>query len=87
MSTGPDWTIRIPGSETPLLTQEQRDLLQRLEAELPTSREDARDVSVLQAASAPIVHALIRSGLTGEEVADHSRLRPAFVASMADAGA
>ncbi|MEW1835224.1 hypothetical protein [Microbacterium sp. NPDC079995] len=87
MSTGPDWTIRIAGSEAHQLTAHQRTLLDRVEAELPASRGGTNDVSELEARVTPIVRELVRSGLTAEQIADHSRLRPAFVTRIAGADA
>lgn len=87
MSTGPDWTIRIPGPEADQLTAHQRALLDLVEAELPASREEALDVPALEARVASILRALHRSGLTADRIADHSRLRPDFVARIAGADA
>ncbi|MEV5041029.1 hypothetical protein [Microbacterium sp. LMI1x-1-1.1] len=87
MSTGYDWTIRIPGPEADQLTSHQQTLLDLVEAELPASRGEPHDVSALEARVTPIVHELVRSGLTAEQIADHSRLRPAFVTRIASADA
>ncbi|WP_413354869.1 hypothetical protein [Microbacterium sp. 1P06AB] len=87
MSTGPDWTIRIPGSEADQLTEHQRALLDQVEAELPASRGGAYDVSAVEARVAPVVRELFRSGLTAEQIADNSRLRPAFVTRITGRGA
>lgn len=87
MSTGPDWTIRIPGSEADRLTAHQQALLGQVEAELPARRGETYDVSELEARVTPIVRELVRSGLAAEEIADNSRLRPAFVARITGRGA
>lgn len=82
----PDWTIRIPGSEPDPLTARQRDLLVRLGAALPTSRRDAPDPSVIETTVSSIVRELVASGLSAERIADHSRLRPPFVAKIVSRG-
>ncbi|MFL0564883.1 hypothetical protein ACH0CG_03955 [Microbacterium sp. 179-I 1D1 NHS] len=87
MSTGPDWTIRIPGSEADQLTEQQRALLNLVEAELPASRGEEHDLSALEARVAPLIRALLSSGLTAEQIADNSRLRPAFVTRITGRGA
>ncbi|MCM3695197.1 hypothetical protein [Microbacterium oleivorans] len=76
----PDWDIRIPGTEVLRLTERQRELLRALEDELPTSRADDSDRAM--AAAASIVRALAASGLTAQQIADNSRLRPAAVKAM-----
>ncbi|AZS42706.1 hypothetical protein BWL13_00241 [Microbacterium oleivorans] len=86
-SDPPDWTIRIPASEERHLTGQQQKLFQDLEAELPPTRGRSHDISLLAANVAPIVRALSESGLTAEQIADNSRLRPPFVKAILDGGA
>lgn len=86
VSKEPDWTIQIPGREGLRLTDHQRALLQKIEDELLAFGRAAQDVSALQAKVAPVVLALLDSGLAVAEIADNSRLRPQFVEMIVHRG-
>lgn len=82
----PDWTIRIPGSDGQRITERQEALLDRLERELANSRGGPLDASELEIRVSAIVRELAETGLAADQIADNSRLRPAFVRTLLAGG-
>lgn len=78
----PDWIIHIPGSSPSRLTARQRELLDGLEDVLRDVDRTSRDEPAIRASITPIVRALTDAGMSPDEIADNSRLRPQFVRAI-----
>lgn len=76
--SSPDWTID-DGTMPLELSQEQRGLLDEIDRTLLSFGRRPADPQPAIAAVTPLVTALATTGLTPDQIADNSRIRPAAV--------